>query len=196
MSFCNLSKCWLFVTSGLCVNAQDELVFLLKCNLDENMKVNETKIPRQILYHIMDIFDKSSKGFRVGPMNHVLYDFESAKIVADIFNTNIKSNVKRKSKTLNADNGGITALDESALLLDNRENAGFLYFRPNVFHYRSLMKKIAHHLPNEPFLIGYLIHRWEIPFAKLFPLRLYLRLGEQFDCKLSQNFLSFIKPKI
>lgn len=185
MSFCNLSKCWLFVTSGLCVNAQDELVFLLKCNLDENMKVNETKIPRQILYHIMDIFDKSSKGFRVGPMNHVLYDFESAKIVADIFNTNIKSNVKRKSKTLNADNGGITALDESALLLDNRENAGFLYFRPNVFHYRSLMKKIAHHLPNEPFLIGYLIHRWEIPFAKLFPLRLYLRLGEQFDCKLS-----------
>jgi MAD (mothers against decapentaplegic) interacting protein len=183
VSFSNLSKCWLFVTSGLCVNAQDELVFILKCNLDESMNVNETKVPRQILYHIMDVFDKSSKGFRVGPMNHILYDFESAKLVADIFNTNIKT-IKRKNSLLNGSVGGSMTLDDSALLLDNRENAGFLYFRPNVFHYRSLLKKIAHHLPNEPFLIGYLIHRWEIPFAKLFPLRLYLRLGEQFDCKL------------
>ncbi len=149
------------------------------------MKVNEAKVPRQILYHIMDIFDKSSKGFRVGPMNHVLYDFESSKIVADIFNTNIKP-MKIKKNTLNgaSNSGGMMTLDDTALLLDNRENAGFLYFRPNIFHYRLLMKNIAHHLPNEPFLIGYLIHRWEIPFAKLFPLRLYLRLGEQFDCKI------------
>lgn len=175
----------MFITSGLCVNAQDELLFLLKCNLDENMKVNETKVPRQILYHIMDIFDKSSKGFRVGPMNHVLYDFESAKIVADIFNTNINTSKKTKVlKDISSTSCINMTLDDSTLLLDNRENAGFLYFRPNDFHFRSLLNKIANYLPFEPFLIGYLIHRWEIPFAKLFPLRLYLRLGEQFDSKL------------
>lgn len=33
------------------------------------------------------------------------------------------------------------------------------------------------HVPDNPYLIGILIHRWEIPWAKIFPLRLMLRLG-------------------
>ncbi|RZC39224.1 DUF3480, FYVE, SARA and/or Mpp10 domain containing protein, partial [Asbolus verrucosus] len=34
--------------------------------------------------------------------------------------------------------------------------------------------------PKEPYLIGILIHRWETPWAKLFPLRLILRLGAEY----------------
>lgn len=33
------------------------------------------------------------------------------------------------------------------------------------------------HVPENPYLIGILIHRWEVPWAKIFPLRLMLRLG-------------------
>ncbi len=184
MSFCDLGKCWLFVTSGLCVNAQDELVYLLKCNHEPEK--SETKVPRQILYHIMDMFDKTSKGFRIGPMNHVLYDFESTKLVAEIFKNNLNSSAKKNKNAADSKSN----IDENndpndrSTLLENKENVGFLYFRPNVFQYKSVLKSIASYLPNEPFLIGYLIQRWETPFAKLFPLRLYLRLGEQFNCKL------------
>ena len=172
------SKCWLFVTNGLCMNAQDEIVFILKCSTDEVGNVNETKIPRQILYHIMDIFDKSLKGLRVGPMNHLLYDFDSAKIATDILNTN------NKTDEYSSSTNEIHSSQQTDVLFENKENAGFFYFRPTTFHKDSILDALKSHLPDEPYLISYLIHRWEIPWAKLFPLRLYLRLCEQFDCKL------------
>ena len=161
------------------MNAQDEIVFMLKCSTDETGTFNETKIPRQILYHIMDIFDKSLKGIRVGPMNHLLYDFDSAKIATDILNTN---NTSEEYLSAMQSASIETKDNQTNVLFENKENAGFFYFRPTSFHQISLLKSLQSHLPDEPYLIAYLIHRWEIPWAKLFPLRLYLRLGEQFDC--------------
>ena len=35
-------------------------------------------------------------------------------------------------------------------------------------------------LPSPPYLVGILLNRWEIPWAKVFPLRLLLRLGAEF----------------
>lgn len=35
-------------------------------------------------------------------------------------------------------------------------------------------------LPPSPYLVGVLLQRWEIPWAKVFPLRLLLRLGAEF----------------
>ena len=35
-------------------------------------------------------------------------------------------------------------------------------------------------LPSSPYLVGILLNRWEIPWAKVFPLRLLLRLGAEF----------------
>jgi hypothetical protein len=159
------------------MNAQDEIVFILKCSTDESGNVNETKIPRQILYHIMDIFDKSLKGLRVVSMSHLLYDFDSAKIATDILNTNNKSNENTIPNETQA------SQEESDVLFENKENAGFFYFRPPNFPDESILKSIKSHLPDDPYLIAYLIHRWEIQWVKLFPLRLYLRLCEQFDCK-------------
>ncbi|XP_055372116.1 zinc finger FYVE domain-containing protein 9 isoform X2 [Condylostylus longicornis] len=53
-------------------------------------------------------------------------------------------------------------------------NGGFLYIRATF----QCLQEIQ--LPDPPFLIGILIHRWEIPWAKIFPLRLMLRLGAQY----------------
>ena len=102
------------------MNAQDEIVFLLKCSTNEAGSINETRIPRQILYHIMDIFDKSSKGLRVGPMNHLLYDFDSAKIATDILNTNNAVDF-HSSSAPNA-----SSSSQSDVLFENKER---LYLR-------------------------------------------------------------------
>jgi MAD, mothers against decapentaplegic interacting protein len=157
-------KCWLFVTNGLCLNGQEELVFILKCIVNENndQEVIEKQIPKEILYHIMDMYEKTAKGFKLTQMNHVLYDFNTEK----------------------NENPTTTTTTSQLLLLDNKENIGFLYSSPTKFHYKYFLKHIpANYLPpsEQQFLIGYLIQKWEIPWAKLFPLRLYLSIGEQFN---------------
>ncbi|XP_039312140.1 zinc finger FYVE domain-containing protein 16 isoform X2 [Solenopsis invicta] len=59
-------------------------------------------------------------------------------------------------------------------LLGSREHAGFLFIRQTL----QCLQKII--LPPAPFLIGLLVHRWETPWAKVFPLRLLLRLGAEY----------------
>ncbi|ETN61396.1 smad anchor for receptor activation, partial [Anopheles darlingi] len=55
--------------------------------------------------------------------------------------------------------------------LGSKNHGGFLYVRPTY----QCMKELI--LPDAPYLIGVLIHRWEVPWAKILPLRLMLRLG-------------------
>lgn len=139
------------------MNGQEELVIILKCLIDnQTNEVKEKQIPREIIYHIMDIFDKSSKGFKITQMNHLLYDFESAK----------------------------TEKAANAALLDNKENVGFFFYNPSEFHFKCCLKGLSDYLPEDKFLIGYLVQKWEIPWAKLFPLRLFLAIGESFNCRL------------
>ncbi|KAF2882827.1 hypothetical protein ILUMI_23339 [Ignelater luminosus] len=58
--------------------------------------------------------------------------------------------------------------------LESKNHIGFLYIRPT---FQCLQNVI---IPKEPYLIGILIHRWEMPWAKIFPLRLILRLGAEY----------------
>lgn len=58
--------------------------------------------------------------------------------------------------------------------LNSREYGGFLFIRST---FQCLLDI---HVPDPPFLIGVLIHRYEVPWAKIFPLRLMLRLGAQY----------------
>lgn len=60
---------------------------------------------------------------------------------------------------------------QSSVFLGSKEHGGFLYIRPTFQCLQSLA------VPEKPYLIGILIHRWEVPWAKIFPLRLMLRLG-------------------
>ncbi|XP_032684691.1 zinc finger FYVE domain-containing protein 9 isoform X2 [Odontomachus brunneus] len=59
-------------------------------------------------------------------------------------------------------------------LLGSREHTGFLFIRQTL----QCLQKII--LPPAPFLVGLLVHRWETPWAKVFPLRLLLRLGAEY----------------
>ncbi|XP_055314949.1 zinc finger FYVE domain-containing protein 9 [Sitodiplosis mosellana] len=59
----------------------------------------------------------------------------------------------------------------STPFLGSKEHGGFLFIRTSF----QCMQNII--IPENPYLIGILIHRWEVPWAKIFPLRLMLRLG-------------------
>uniref|UniRef100_A0A674A744 Zinc finger FYVE-type containing 9 n=1 Tax=Salmo trutta TaxID=8032 RepID=A0A674A744_SALTR len=58
--------------------------------------------------------------------------------------------------------------------LGSREHGGFLYVTPSFQSLQDLM------LPNPPYLFGVLLQKWETPWAKVFPIRLMLRLGAEY----------------
>lgn len=58
--------------------------------------------------------------------------------------------------------------------LGNEDHGGFLFVSPTYQKLDDLM------LPDNPFLCGILIHKLEIPWAKVFPIRLMLRLGAEY----------------
>ncbi|CAH1995527.1 unnamed protein product [Acanthoscelides obtectus] len=66
------------------------------------------------------------------------------------------------------------SLHNSPNFLDSKNHAGFVYIRPTFQCMENVIK------PKDPYVIGILIHRWETPWAKLFPLRLVLRLGAEY----------------
>lgn len=61
--------------------------------------------------------------------------------------------------------------------LGSKEHGGFLYISPSFQSLQDLL------LPNPPFLFGILIQKWETPWAKVFPIRLMLRLGAEYRCE-------------
>ncbi|XP_027016336.2 zinc finger FYVE domain-containing protein 9 isoform X1 [Tachysurus fulvidraco] len=58
--------------------------------------------------------------------------------------------------------------------LGSKEHGGFLYITPTFQSLQDLL------LPNPPFLFGVLVQKWETPWAKVFPIRLMLRLGAEY----------------
>ncbi|RUS73079.1 hypothetical protein EGW08_019160 [Elysia chlorotica] len=58
--------------------------------------------------------------------------------------------------------------------LGSRDHGGFLYVQPTF----QCMTKLP--LPECPYLFGVLLQKWEVPWAKVFPIRLMLRLGAEF----------------
>lgn len=58
--------------------------------------------------------------------------------------------------------------------LGSKDHGGFLFVAPTLQKLDSLL------LPNNPFLCGILIQKLEIPWAKVFPIRLMLRLGAEY----------------
>nr|XP_012631693.1 zinc finger FYVE domain-containing protein 9 isoform X1 [Microcebus murinus]XP_012631695.1 zinc finger FYVE domain-containing protein 9 isoform X1 [Microcebus murinus] len=62
----------------------------------------------------------------------------------------------------------------SQSFLGSKEHGGFLYVTST---YQSLQDLV---LPTPPYLFGILIQKWETPWAKVFPIRLMLRLGAEY----------------
>nr|XP_019937712.1 PREDICTED: zinc finger FYVE domain-containing protein 16-like [Paralichthys olivaceus]XP_019937713.1 PREDICTED: zinc finger FYVE domain-containing protein 16-like [Paralichthys olivaceus] len=59
--------------------------------------------------------------------------------------------------------------------LGSKDHAGMLFFSPSCQPLDGLT------LPSQPFLFGLLIQKLEVPWAKVFPLRLLLRLGSKYS---------------
>ena len=152
-------------------------MFILKCKVDETNELNEIFIPKQIFYHILDVYENSSKGFHITSMSYLLYDFESVKHIVNEKNPPRTAHENDCNSLVNQ-----MKLNEN-ILFDNKQNVGFLYFKPTSHHYQCCLKQLKEHFTASNFLISYLIQKWEISWAKLFPLRLYLRLGEEFNSK-------------
>lgn len=74
-------------------------------------------------------------------------------------------------------------------IFDSWEHRGFLFVRPTFQCLSNLV------VPSTPFLVAVLIQKWEVPWAKVFPLRLMLRLGAEcryYPCALVS--IRFRKP--
>ncbi|KAL5289850.1 ZFYVE9 family protein [Megaselia abdita] len=66
------------------------------------------------------------------------------------------------------------SLASKSPFLGSIDHGGFLFIRQSFQCIQDII------IPEPPFLIGILIHKSELPWAKIFPLRLMLRLGAEF----------------
>jgi MAD (mothers against decapentaplegic) interacting protein len=63
---CVFRECWCFLTSGMQTAAQDEVLVLLERLPDED------EIPRDVFYHFLDLYERSTKGHFIMPLGHSL----------------------------------------------------------------------------------------------------------------------------
>lgn len=71
-------------------------------------------------------------------------------------------------------NLGYTTILSGKPFLDSTDYGGFLFIKP-TFQSQSGLDLPQH----SPYLFGVLISKWEVSWARVFPLRLKLRLGAQ-----------------
>ena len=68
-------------------------------------------------------------------------------------------------------------------ILGSKDHGGFLYVKPTFQCTHKLL------MPPAPYIFGILLQKWETPWAKIFPIRLMLRLGAEFRCKILEHHL-------
>ncbi|KAM5192853.1 zinc finger FYVE domain-containing protein 16 isoform 2-T2 [Mantella aurantiaca] len=70
--------------------------------------------------------------------------------------------------------GNLENMTFTESFLSNKDHGGVLFFTPTFQELCELP------VPNSPFLCGVLIQKMEVPWAKVFPIRLMLRLGAEY----------------
>lgn len=96
---------------------------------------------------------------------------DEATVPRDIF-THLYTVYEEASKGNVVTELGHTIFNQS--FLGSRDHGGFLYVRAS---FQCVQKFI---LPQPPYLFGILLQKWETPWAKVFPIRLMLRLGAEY----------------
>ncbi|XP_014815997.1 PREDICTED: zinc finger FYVE domain-containing protein 16 isoform X1 [Calidris pugnax] len=155
------------VTLLLVEGGQNPLTFILNTNLLVNVKL--------ITYSSEKCWYFSTNGLHgLGQAEIVIllqclpdeeiFPSEIFKLFIDIYKDAMKGRLIRHMEN-------ITFTEN---FLGNKEHGGFLFVSP-IF--QKLDDQI---LPDSPFLCGILIHKMEIPWAKVFPIRLMLRLGAEY----------------
>lgn len=70
--------------------------------------------------------------------------------------------------------GNLENITFTESFLGSKDHGGVLFFTPTFQELNGLP------VPNSPFLCGVLIQKMEVPWAKVFPIRLMLRLGAEY----------------
>lgn len=144
--------------------------------LNKNLHVL-LKITRLTCCSNVQVWSFASKGLATVGQDEVAFILERSE-----GETNIPRDVFRLLTNIyDASSQGVVHSEMSHVLFQDglfgsKEQSGFLFVRPTV----QCLSKIV--LPSSPFLIALLIQRFEVPWAKVFPLRLILRLGAEFSC--------------
>ncbi|XP_061873453.1 zinc finger FYVE domain-containing protein 16 isoform X2 [Colius striatus] len=155
------------VTLLLVEDSHNPLTFILNANLLVNVKL--------ITYSSKKCWYFSTNGLRgLGQAEIIIllqclpdediFPSEIFKVFIDIYKDAMKGRLVRNMEN-------ITFTEN---FLGNKEHGGFLFVSPT---FQKLDDEI---LPDNPFLCGILIHKLEIPWAKVFPIRLMLRLGAEY----------------
>jgi MAD, mothers against decapentaplegic interacting protein len=108
------------------------------------------RLPKEVFLHLNEIYVRAEKG------NAIIKEYGYSQTSTNSF--------------LGAF-GGEWLHKQNILRLISIFPPGFLFIKPSFQCQQSLT------LPEQPYLIGLLVHKWEIPWMRLFPLRLILRLG-------------------
>ncbi|KAJ8380682.1 hypothetical protein SKAU_G00014600 [Synaphobranchus kaupii] len=144
------------------------LTFVLNANLLVNVKL--------VTYCDRKCWCFSSNGLRGTGQQELVFIIQGLPgedaVPRDIFSLYIRIYQDAQRGRFVEDLGSVTLVDS---FLGSREHGGFLFFSPTHQPLEGLS------LPPPPFLCGVLIHRLEVPWAKVFPLRLQLRLGAEFS---------------
>lgn len=159
---CVRRKCWSFATSGMRWVAQDEVVVLLEqesVTTTNDSVEDELLPPADIFYHLFSIYEEAmNKHHVIINLGHTVTPGTFLGINS-IFSFVLFCFFKKNN---------------FYTFLGSTEHGGFLFFRTSFQCIQQLL------LPPPPYLVAVLLQRWEVPWAKVFPLRLLLRLGAEF----------------
>lgn len=148
---------------------QDEIVILLETDAS-----TDQRLPRDIFVHLNDVYWAADKGTTIGELGFSMAGPAGAALAPSPQPVPAANNNENSASSQHIPVNTTTTSPPpllSAPFLGHKEHGGFLYIRPTYQCLQSLV------VPDQPFLVAILIHRWEVPWAKIFPLRLMLRLG-------------------
>ncbi|XP_064152513.1 zinc finger FYVE domain-containing protein 16-like isoform X2 [Anguilla rostrata] len=144
------------------------LTFVLNVNLLVNVKL--------VTYCERKCWFFGSNGLRGAGQQELVFLIqklpEEGAVPRDIFSLYIRIYQDAQRGRFVEDLGSLTPEDS---FLGSGEHGGFLFFSPTHQPLGGLS------LPPPPFLCGVLVLRPEVPWAKVFPLRLLLRLGAEYS---------------
>ncbi|XP_023694678.2 zinc finger FYVE domain-containing protein 16 isoform X1 [Paramormyrops kingsleyae] len=142
------------------------LTFVLNANLLVNIKI--------VTYSGKKCWCFGSNGLQAVGQKEVVFVLqclpEETNLPRDIFNLYVSIYQDAEKGKFVEDLGNVTFTES---FLGSREHGGFLFFSPTFQPLEDLL------LPHDLFLCGVLIQKLEVPWVKVFPLRLLLRLGAE-----------------
>ena len=145
------------------------MVFVLECLPEERA------VPKDLFTLYLNIYQDAQKG-ETHTDTHTHTHTLSPTTVMSRWRANVEKKLDPSPLPLPPTGKFVEELGNvtfTVSFLGSKEHGGMLFFSPSCQPLEGLC------LPPQPFLCGVIIQRLEVPWAKVFPLRLLLRLGAE-----------------